>query len=332
MNNTIFPQLVADIGGTNARFALIEGANELPSHIKTVNCANYPKITDAINDYLANLEVSPLPQVAAISIATHVDNDLIKMTNFNWSFSVTEVRKNLGLSSLKVLNDFSTLALAVPTLGVNDYWQLGGGKILENEAMAVIGPGTGLGVSGLVNTGSYWMPLQGEGGHVTYGPANDMELAVINLLRKKYDHISAERLVSGPGLSLLYQSIGLVHGEKLEEISPQQITEKAIQKSSVAAEQTIEIFCSVLGSVAGNLALTLGARGGVYIGGGIIPRLGEYFSHSPFRSRFEQHGRFTHYLQQIPTFIIDTDNPALRGAAVSLQSEYQSIGITSNEN
>ncbi|MCP4078419.1 MAG: glucokinase [Gammaproteobacteria bacterium] len=330
MRNRTFPQLVADIGGTNARFALIEGATELPSRLKTVSCASYPQITDAIDDYLANLQ-GPRPQIAAISIATHVDSDFIKMTNHHWSFSVAAVRKTLGFSTLKILNDFTALALAVPTLGVKDYWQLGSGKSIENEAKAIIGPGTGLGVSGLVNTGSYWMPLQGEGGHVTYGPANDMELAVINLLRENFDHISAERLVSGMGLSLLYQSIGLVHGEKLVEISPRQITEMALQKSSVIAEKTIEMFCSVFGNVAGNLALTLGARGGVYIGGGIVPRLGDYFSHSPFRSRFEQHGRFTQYLQQIPTFVIDADNPALRGAAVSLQSEYQSIGFTSDE-
>ncbi len=155
-----------------------------------------------------------------------------------------------------------------------------------------------------------------------------MELTVINLLQEKFDHISAERLVSGMGLSLLYQSIGLVHGEKPEEISLRQITEMAMQKNSVIAEETIEMFCSVFGNVAGNLVLT---RGGVYIGGGIVLRLGDYFSHSPFRSRFEQHGRFTQYLQQIPTFVIDADNPALRGAAVSLQSKYQSIGFISDE-
>ncbi len=329
MKYETFPQLVSDIGGTNARFALIEEANALPSKIKTYCCANYPRLIDAIHDYLENTEGSR-PKIAAISIATHVDSDFIKMTNHSWSFSISEVRKSLGFNSLKIINDFTTLALAVPTLGSKDYRQVGGGKIHEKEVKAVIGPGTGLGVSGLVNTGGYWIPLQGEGGHVSYGPANDKEAAVINLLREKFDHISAERLVSGMGLSLLYQSIGIINGQKLDEITPKQISEMALQKNSVIAEETMEMFCSVFGSVAGNLALTLGARGGVYIGGGIVPKLGEYFSHSPFRSRFEQHGRFTHYLQKIPTFVIDVDNPALRGAAVSLMSEYKSFGITSD--
>ena len=174
------------------------------------------------------------------------------------------------------------------------------------------------------------MPLQSEGGHVSYGPLNDRESDVINVIRKHRDHISAESLVSGPGLVLLYESIARCDGLEHELLSPEQITNRALaRKVDATAEEAVSMLCGILGSVAGNLALTLGARGGVYVGGGIIPKLGKYFDSSPFRERFEDKGRFGKYLAEIPTKVIISKYPALTGACVAVQQQYEHLGATS---
>jgi glucokinase len=322
------PKLVADIGGTNARFALVDDAEGRIREAKTMLCADYPDLVEAINAYLKNI-AGPAPRQAVISLATPVSGDRLEMTNHIWSFSVRQSRAALALDSLKVVNDYSALALSLPYLAADECSQVGGGEGCDGQVMAVIGPGTGLGVSAVVPVGNHWTPLQGEGGHVAYGPLNEREADVINIVRRKYDHVSAERLVSGSGLSLLYQSIAELEGARIEWLEPAHITAMAIQKSSAIAEQTVSMFCAILGTVAGNLALTVGARGGIYICGGIVPKLGAYFAQSSFRSRFEHHGRFTRYLEKIPTFVIESRYPALRGAAIALAEQYKYLGITS---
>ena len=320
--------LIADIGGTNARFALVEEGSTTPQHERTLSCANYRTLIDAVLAYLEDAS-QEMPETASLAIATPVSNDRVVMTNHVWDLSLEETRKTLGLKSLKVLNDYTALALALPYLDKDDLHQVGGGTAVAKQTMAVLGPGTGLGVSGAIYAGDYWLPLQSEGGHASYGPLDDRETAVINVIRKHRDHISAESLVSGPGLVLLYESIAKCDGVEHELLSPEQIANKALRKSDVSADEAVAMLCGILGSIAGNLALTLGARGGVFIGGGIVPKLGDFFDSSPFRTRFESKGRFSKYLSEIPTQVINSKYPALIGAAVAVREEYSYLGATS---
>ena len=320
--------LIADIGGTNARFALVEEGSTSPQYERTLSCANYRTLIDAVLAYLEDVS-QPMPESASLAIATPVSNDRVVMTNHIWDLSLEETRKSLGLKSLKVLNDYTALALSLPYLAKDDFHQVGGGVAVDKQAMAVLGPGTGLGVSGAIYAGDYWLPLQSEGGHASYGPLNDRETAVIEVIRKHRDHVSAESLVSGPGLVLLYESIARCDGVVHELLSPEQITKIALSKSNASAEEAVAMLCGILGSVAGNLALTLGARGGVFVGGGIVPKLGSYFDSSPFRTRFESKGRFSKYVSEIPTCVISSKYPALIGAAVAVKKHYGYLGATS---
>jgi len=320
--------LIADIGGTNARFALVEEGGVIPQHERTLSCANYRSLVDAVLAYLDDASQS-MPETASLAIATPVSNDRITMTNHTWDLSVKQTRKTLGLKSLKVLNDYTALALALPYLGDNDYHQVGRGAAVDKQTLAVLGPGTGLGVSGAIYAGDYWLPLQSEGGHISYGPLNDREADVIDNIRTHHKFISAESLVSGPGLVLLYESIAKCDGVEHELLSPEQIANKALKGADASAEQAVAMFCGILGSIAGNLALTLGARGGVFIGGGIVPKLGDYFTSSKFRTRFEDNSRFGQYLSEIPTYVISSKYPALIGAAVAVKQQYGYLGASS---
>jgi len=320
--------LVADIGGTNARFALIDDRGDgtaLEPH--SLVCADYPTIVDAFEAYL-ELVAPRRPRRASVSLASPVTGDRLAMTNHNWRFSVAETRAALGLPLFKVINDFTALALALPLLGESQYRQLGGGQAVSGEARAVLGPGTGLGVSGLVPAGDHWVPIVGEGGHATYGPVTAREAQIIDAMRVDHDHVSAEALVSGPGLARCYEI--LTRLERGEEVSlePREVTRLALDGSCELAVEALSIFCSVFGTVAGNLALTLGARGGVYIGGGIVPGIIDFFANSGFRDRFDSHGRMRAYLQPIPVYVIDTAYPALIGARVALEEYYDAVGVT----
>ncbi len=320
--------LIADIGGTNARFALVDEGSVSPQHERTLLCANYRTLVDAVLAYMDEAS-QPMPETASLAIATPVSKDRIVMTNHVWDLSIEETRKTLGLKSLKVLNDYTALALALPYLGDDDYNKVGRGTAVDKQTVAVLGPGTGLGVSGAIYTGDYWLPLQSEGGHVSYGPLNHRETEVIGIIRKYHNFVSAETLVSGPGLVLLYESIAKCDGVEHELLSPEKIANKALMGTDDSAEKAVAMFCGILGSIAGNLALTLGARGGVFVGGGIMPKLGDYFDTSPFRSRFENNGRFSKYLSEIPTNVITSKYPALIGAAVAVKQQYGYLGATS---
>jgi glucokinase len=322
--------LVADIGGTNARFALVADDSLTPIEPRNLRCAEYPTLVDATRAYLDEVDFGK-PYQAAMSIASPVTGDRLGMTNHSWSFSVAETRDALGLLRLKVLNDYTALALALPTLRDGQRIRVGGGEGLADHPLAVIGPGTGLGVSGIVPAGAYWVPLESEGGHVSYGPLNAREQAIVDILREDLKHVSAESLVSGRGLTLIHEAITRLEGGAGGRLAPAEITGRAIERNCPLAIEAMSVFCEVFGSVAGNLALTLGARGGVYIGGGIIPRMLDFFRRSGFRERFENHGRLTPYLRAIPTYIIDTPYPALTGAMVALGQAYAGVGVTSRE-
>ena len=310
------PDLVADIGGTNARFALID-ANRQPYAEQTLPCAAFPDLTAAAQAYLAATG-EPRPTQAAIAVATPISGDWIQFTNSNWSFSTEAVGRALDLERLLILNDFTALALALPLLNPDERRAVGGGTAIEEAPIGLLGPGTGLGVSGLVWSGERWIPLQSEGGHVTFSPVDQREWAVAQVVQRRFGHTSPERLLSGPGLVNLYTALAEVEGWPAEALDPAAITDRALAGSCPHCRDALEIFCGALGTAAGNLAITLGAQGGVYIGGGIAPRLGEFFDRSPFRARFEAKGRFSSYLAAVPTWVITAANPALRGVAAAL--------------
>jgi glucokinase len=312
-----YPRLLGDVGGTNVRFALQESPRGEPQRVRRYPTDAHPSFTDVARRYLADEHASGVTQ-AAIGIANPVTGDDIRMTNHPWSFSIEATRVELGLERFVVVNDFHALALALPLLGPGELMQVGGGQPEAGEPLGLIGPGTGLGVSGLLWTpdGRAEVALDGEGGHSTLCGGDDDEDRVIRALRGRFGHVSAERALCGEGLENLHLALA---GEKLADAD---ITARALDGSDPACVRTLNMFCALLGSVAGNLALTLGARGGVYIGGGIVPRLGDWFARSPFRARFEAKGRMSGYLKPIPVYVITADvSPALIGAARALDQE-----------
>ncbi len=317
--------LVADIGGTNARFALVDREGARPRDLRVLRCRDFASLEEAAAAYLA--ELGARPRRAAVAVATALTGDRVKMTNHHWTISMAEVRARLGLDELLMINDFTALALAVPRLAPEELEQIGGGAAVEGSPIALIGPGTGLGVSALIPTGDRNIPLQSEGGHVTYGAANPREADILGRLSRRFNHISAERLLSGPGLVNLYQALAELEGRTPEPLQPADISQRAMEGECALCSEALRTFCAMLGTAAGNLVLTLGARGGVYIGGGIVPRLGAYFARSPFRASFEHRGRFTDYLAAVPSYVIRADHPALLGAAEAFTHPPREIGL-----
>lgn len=314
-------RLLADIGGTNIRLAWQERPGGPLRDTRVLPCAQYPAVEAAIAAYRADVGIAAARE-AAFGMANPVTGDAVRMTNHNWSFSQRALRAALGLRRLVVINDFTALALALPALAPELLRQVGGGAAVAGSAIVLVGPGTGLGVSGLVfPPGSRsGVPLAGEGGHVTLAVQTQLEFDVLRILQARYGHVSAERAVCGAGLVDLYHALRQLRGLAGAEVSSAaQVTELALQGRDALAQQALDLFCGFLGSVAGNLALTLGALGGVYIGGGMVPRLGDWFDRSSFRSRFEAKGRFQSYLAAIPCWVIDpAATPALYGAARAL--------------
>lgn len=309
-------RLLADVGGTNARFAL-ETAPLTFEAVQVLPCAGYPSLGAAIRAYLDGAAAQAVcgGQVrhAAIAIANPVDGDVVAMTNHHWSFSIAGLKYELALDTLAVVNDFTALAMALPLLGPDQRLQVGGGAPREHTPIGLVGPGTGLGVSGLVPVDGRWVALASEGGHASFAPADDLETVLLARLRLQYGHVSAERVLSGAGLEAIYQTVA--DGASLPAA---EITRRALAGSCAASLMTVDCFCGVLGAVAGNVALTLGATGGMYIGGGIVPRLGELFAASPFRARFEAKGRLSGYVARIPTWLITEPYPAFFGVSAIL--------------
>jgi len=316
-----YPRLLGDIGGTNARFGW-QAAQDAPiSHVQVLPCAEHESLLAAAQTYLL-AQGLPTPLCAAFGIANPVTDDQVAMTNHHWKFSVHALRESLGVSRLLLLNDFTALALSLTQLPESHKRQIGSGTSAPDAAIGLIGPGTGLGVSGLFPVGHQhkWIPIAGEGGHVSLTAKTEHEFAVIQQLQKRYGHVSAERVISGAGLVDLFHALcDLKDGQGHEITAPADVLERAHEVPTSTANEALDMFCGFLGSVAGDLALTLGARGGIYIGGGIVPRLGDRFDNSPFRERFEAKGRFKKYLNNIPTWVIDTPiSPALHGASQAL--------------
>ncbi len=314
-------RVLGDVGGTNARFAWQDGDDAPLRDIATIPTADHPTLAAALAHYLHDLQRAA-PPWCSIGIANPITGDHVQMTNSHWSFSIEAVRREMGFERFVVINDFTALALAIPDLPKDELRQLGGGVAVAGTPLGLIGPGTGLGVSGLVPSSEpgRWVALQGEGGHVTLGASNAREAAVLQVLRDRFGHASAERAVSGQGLEALHEALCTLGGASSATALPAaEISQRALASSDAQCVEALDLFCAFLGNVAGNLALTLGARGGVYIGGGIVPRLGDAFTNSRFRACFEDKGRFRAYLEAIPVYVIHAEvSPALLGASRAL--------------
>ena len=332
-----WPRLVADIGGTNARFALETGPQRFEA-VMVLQCRDYPGLRDAIAVYLGSDEVRSAYgdsiRHAALAIANPVDGDEVRMTNHHWLFSIDALRAELQLDTLVVVNDFTALAMALPGLASDQKLKIGGGTAQAGQVVGLLGAGTGLGVSGIIPAGDHWVPLHSEGGHVTFSPCDEREIDILRFAWREYGHVSAERLLSGPGIEIIYRGLrqraGLAAGDALDAA---EISRRAFDASCAVCVETIECFCAMLGTVAGNVAMTLGATGGMYIGGGIVPRLGRLFTESSFRARFESKGRFSNYLSQISTHLITAENPAFLGVSAILSeklSKRQASGFVAS--
>jgi glucokinase len=309
------PALLADIGGTNARFALATHAGIEREQV--LACADYASLEDAARAYLK--DSGARPGSGAFAVASPITGDVIRMTNLPWQFSIDGVRRALDLQRLDVINDFTAVALSIPHLAAADHVQIGAGSAEPGTPIGIIGPGSGLGVSALIPSGSGWSALATEGGHVTLAAASDREAAVIALLRRSFGHVSAERLVSGPGLVTLYETLAALDGmAPVPGLEAAAISEAGVAGNDAHAVEALAMFCALLGTLAGNLALTLGARGGVYIAGGIVPRFIAYLRGSEFRARFTAKGRMGGYLQPVPTYVVTHPLPALVGLRARL--------------
>ena len=310
-------RLIVDLGGTNTRCALQASGDE-PHVIRKVKNRRFDGLEEVLRQYLDDLPAEWRPATAALAVAAPIGGDQVTLTNLGWQFSIEELRTALGLEQLIVVNDFTAVAMALPWLPEDALLKIGPGEPVAGRALAVLGPGTGLGVSGLLPAGDKWIPLSGEGGHVTLPATDDREAAVIAMIRQRQGHVSAERLVSGGGLCNLYAALKSLSGGVVGDVtSPEKISRLADSGDEIAQEARA-LFFEFLGTVAGNLAMSLGSLGGVYIAGGIVPKLQKAFAASAFREKFEAKGRYRDYMLGIPTWLVTESVPAFRGLAAIL--------------
>lgn len=335
--------LIADIGGTNIRLAQAEkktlvvnnsfnketnneendtnniGLNE----IETYQCKDFTSLADVVAHYISRKSLNNLTINACFAIACPVDNDLISMTNLPWEFSQKALKKSLTLNKLNFINDYTAIAMAIPQLNDKQKVKIGGGSSVSDKPISVCGPGTGLGVANLiplsVGDKKLWHCVSGEGGHIDFAPTNETEQKVLNFIKTFKKRVSYEQLLSGYGLEQIYQALfslnQVINISSDNKLHAKEITSKAITNTCDICTQSLTLFCDVLGSFAGNLALIMNSQGGVYIAGGIVPRFINYLEKSDFRARFEDKGRLSNITKQAPTYVITEEQPGLLGAA-----------------
>lgn len=315
------PRLLADIGASEARFALQTAPGEFRA-VRVLRCDDFSDIVALLRCYLREHSDITINH-AALAVANPVSGDIIRMTQRDWEFSTDEVRRTLGLHTLLVVNDFTALAMSLPGLKPADLLQVGGGKPVPNAVIGVLGPDAGLGVSGVIPTVDGFVTLGSEGGHTSFAPADEREFAILQHAWQTWPHVSTERLISGPGIEIIHQALAKRHGRQVRALAAPDIIAGALNDKDPLCLEVLDCFCAMLGSACANLAVTLGALGGVFIGGAIVPRLGEWFVSSQFRARFEAKGRFASYVAEIPTYVITTPNPAFYGVATILSEHLR---------
>ena len=341
------PRLLADIGGSHVRYALETGPGRF-QHTAAVRCAAHADFLSAVTAYLAGLPADLAARIehGAVAMANPVAGDGVRMTRGHWAFSSEDLRQRLGLTTLVVVNDYTALAMALPRLSPAQRRQVGGGTARVRSVVGLLGAGSGLGVSGLVpvgggadgadrtgradRTGSAsgaggagLVALGTEGGHASFAPRDEREIAILRHAQSRYPQVSFEHLLSGPGLELIHDALRAHAGLPSQALAAPDITQAALAGSNPLCVQALQVYCAVLGTAAANLALTLGALGGIYIAGAIVPRLGDAFDRSPFRARFEDQGRSSAYLQGIPTWVVTAEHATFIGLSAILAAQLQ---------
>lgn len=318
MSDPLFPVLLADIGGTNARFRVLDDAEAKVRVFDTVAVERFSTIEDAIFETVLKA-FGVIPKRAIIAAAGPIRADGMDFTNSHWVVKPKHFLSKTGIEVLTLINDFAAQALALPVLAHDDLAPIGGGAAKEERTKVVLGPGTGLGVGQLVHADGTWVPVAGEGGHVDLGPRNEGESAIWQNLERIGGRVSAEQVLSGRGLVNLYRAVCATDGTPPIFHDPSHITTAAVAARKRGAEdhatQTVSLFCECLGRVAGDLALTAYAQGGVYLAGGIPARILPFLTDGRFRKAFEDKAPHTGLLQGIATMAITADLPALCGLA-----------------
>lgn len=318
MSASIHDGLVADIGGTNARIALADDGRY--GRIYKYAVADFPRPADAIKAFLAETEPPHPPRKAVLAVAGPVEAGRGHLTNVEWQFDAQALARELDISCVRLVNDFVAVARALPLFTGADLYAIGGGEVLAGSPSVVVGPGTGLGVAALIPANDGSVVLSTEGGHASLAAANGRETGILAFLRDRFGHVSAERILSGPGLEALYEALQFVDGrEPAPPPGADEITARALSGQCAASLATLKSFCAMLGGFAGDVALTMGARGGVYIAGGIPPRFPEFLAGSDFRERFEAKGRLHDWLANVPTFVVTHADPAFPGLVALLE-------------
>ncbi len=314
---TPMPYIVADVGGTNARFALAQPGRAEVEDMETLKVKDFEHISDAFRHFMRSHGIAGRTR-ACVAFAGPIEGDRVSLTNGGWAFSVEQTRDDLALERLLLVNDFKAQAAAIPYLPDVHLLPVGGGTPMEGRAKLVIGPGTGLGVAAAVPSVNGHLIIESEGGHMGFSPSSARELAVYQVLLKKFGRVSAERILCGAGLRNLYEALHAIDGRELIERTEAEIVSGALNETSEVCEETLAMFFACLGTVAGDLALAFNSWGGVYIAGGIIPRVHEALAKSAFRARFEAKGRLTQTLEKIPTYLVMSEHAGLIGASACL--------------
>ena len=291
------------------------------SEIRVYPCADFEGLAQAYQAYLTDTDTQT--GRLSVAMACPVERDRVKMTNNHWQFSKRQLLADLGLDELRIINDFTAQSLAVPLLQDDEWIELHPGEPAERKPKLVIGPGTGLGVGGLVPTRQDWVPIVCEGGHVAATAANHDEAAVIEHLRDRFGHVSAERLISGQGIENLFQAYAHLAGvEQPEDWTAAIISRRAVEGRDALSVQTLNSFCAFLGTTVSNAAVTLGSLGGIYLCGGILPRMVEFLQGSEFLDRLHHKGRFEHYLKSMPVRLVTAPQAGLLGAAAAVDNAH----------
>ncbi len=316
--------LVGDIGGTNARLALCDLESGKISDPIFYSALENVSLESCIVKF--RQETGSKFTTACIAIACPVNKDYIKMTNNPWEFSKSQMQANLGLEKLILINDFTAMSMSVAVQDPSKLIKIGGGEPLAGAPIAVYGAGTGLGVAHVLHMGDKWLALPGEGGHVDLACGNMSEDLILISLRSRIGHVSAERVLSGPGLVNLYEAIAMRNERMREGMTPAEATAGALAATpDPDCQEALQTFCRLMGRFGGNLALTMGTFGGVYIGGGVVPRIIDFFKNSRFRQAFEDKGRFKDYLSQIPVYVITDPMSGLMGAGATIRQELGAV-------
>jgi glucokinase len=320
--------LVGDIGGTNARFAIMDVDELTVAHFVNFRCEMFSSLQAAVKAYVDSIPHRPL--MAGLAVSGSVTGEEVSLSNLPWSFTREDLRSLTGAKHVHLVNDFQALALSLPYLTAHDLHKIGGEEPVDRAPKVVLGPGTGLGVAGLVSSPSGWIAIPSEGGHISFAVEDADELAITERFSEGKGHVSAERLISGPGLAQLYQVLGEMKKTEVRPFSVTEIVKRGLEGEDSLAEEALGYLQKWLGRFAGDMALVYGARGGVYLGGGIAPKIfdeavASAFRLAFFRAAFQSKGRLSSFLAPIPVYVIKAADAGLRGAAVALSASVPPV-------